>query len=138
MNLGMSYRGNSGTPINVTGAHYIYGPEFTFILPRGAGGRLPFVHNFDTRLSASYRLTGDMVASVSMDVFNLFNFQAYTSVDQRYTSETVDAIVGGTEADLANLKARGTDRTVVANPNYGRPTSYQSPRSIRLGARLSF
>jgi outer membrane receptor protein involved in Fe transport len=143
LNLGMSYRGNSGTPINVTGAHYIYGPDFTFILPRGAGGRLPFVHNIDTRLSASYRLTGDMVASVSMDVFNLFNFQAYTSVDQRYTAETVDAIIGGTQKDLAGLKPRtrdpaNPDRTVVVNPNYGRPTSYQSPRSIRLGARLAF
>jgi outer membrane receptor protein involved in Fe transport len=143
VNLGMSYRGNSGTPANVTGAHYIYGPDFTFILPRGAGGRLPFVHNFDTRLSASYKLTGDMVATVSMDVFNLFNFQAHTSVDQRYTAETVDAIIGGTEADLAGLKPRTIDpanpeRTVATNPNYGRPTSYQSPRSIRLGARLAF
>ncbi|MDY7225081.1 TonB-dependent receptor [Hyalangium rubrum] len=138
LNLGMSYRGNSGTPLNVTGAHYIYGPEFTFILPRGSGGRLPFVHNIDTRLSANYRLTGNMVASVSVDVFNLFNFQSATSVDQRYTSETVDAIIGGTQADLANLKARGTDRTVVVNPNYGKPTSYQSPRSLRFGARLSF
>lgn len=138
LNLGLSYRGTSGAPVNVTGAHYIYGPEFTFILPRGAGGRLPFVHNIDTRLSASYRLSGDMVASVSMDVFNLFNFQSVTAVDQRYTSETVDAIVGGTQADLETLKARGTDRTVVVNPNFGKPVAYQSPRSIRLGARLSF
>ncbi|KFE64804.1 Trehalose synthase [Hyalangium minutum] len=138
LNLGLSYRGTSGAPINVTGAHYIYGPEFTFILPRGSGGRLPFVHNIDTRLSANYRLSGDMVASVSMDVFNLFNFQAATAVDQRYTSETVDAIIGGTTTDLANLKARGTDRTVVVNPNFGKPTAYQSPRSIRFGARLSF
>jgi len=138
LNLGLSYRGTSGAPINVTGAHYIYGPEFTFILPRGAGGRLPLVHNIDTRLSANYRLSGDMVASVSMDVFNLFNFQSATAVDQRYTSETVDAIVGGTHADLESLKARGTDRTVVVNPNFGKPTAYQSPRSIRFGARLSF
>jgi outer membrane receptor protein involved in Fe transport len=138
LNLGLSYRGTSGAPINVVGAHYIYGPEFTFILPRGAGGRLPFVHNIDTRLSANYRLSGNMMATVSVDVFNLFNFQSVTSVDQRYTSETVDAIIGGTKADLENLKARGTDRTVVANPNFGKPLSYQSPRSIRLGARLSF
>ncbi len=139
LNLGLSYRGTSGAPINVTGAHYIYGPEFTFILPRGAGGRLPFVHNIDTRLSANYRLSGDMVASLSMDVFNLFNFQAFTAVDQRYTSDTVDAIVGGTQEDLAGLMPRGvTDRTVVVNPNFGKPTAYQSPRSIRLGARLSF
>jgi outer membrane receptor protein involved in Fe transport len=131
LNLGMSYRGNSGTPINVTAAHPIYGPDFTFILPRGAGGRLPFVHNIDTRLSANYKLTGDMVASVSLDVFNLFNFQAYTSVDQRYTLNTVNAIIGGTKEDLEDL-------AVAVNPNFGKPTSYQSPRSVRLGARLAF
>jgi outer membrane receptor protein involved in Fe transport len=138
LNLGLSYRGTSGAPINVVGAHYIYGPDFTFILPRGAGGTLPFVNTIDTRLSASYRLTHTMVASLSMDVFNLFNFQSVTAVDQRYTAETVDAIIGGTKADLEELKARGTDSTVVANPNFGKPTAYQSPRSIRLGARLSF
>ncbi|WP_224247944.1 TonB-dependent receptor [Hyalangium gracile] len=138
LNLGMSYRGTSGAPINVTGAHYIYGPDFTFILPRGAGGRLPFVHNFDTRLTASYRLSRDMVASLSVDVFNLFNFQQYTAVDQRYTAETVDALVGGTREDLANLKVRGTTRDVIVNPNFGKPTAYQTPRSIRFGARLAF
>jgi hypothetical protein len=24
------------------------------------------------------------------------------------------------------------------NPNYGRPVAYQAPRSVRLGAKLSF
>ncbi|HEX8703792.1 MAG TPA: TonB-dependent receptor [Myxococcaceae bacterium] len=131
MNLGLSYRGNSGTPLNVTAGHPIYGPDFTFLLPRGAEGRLPFVHNIDTRLSANYRLTGGMVATVSLDVFNLFNFQAYTAADQRYTLNNVPAIIGGTKEDLENL-------SVAVNPNYGRPTAYQSPRSIRLGARLAF
>ncbi len=138
LNLGLSYRGTSGAPINVTGNHYIYGPDFTFILPRGAGGRLPFVHNIDTRLAANYRLSKDMVASLSVDVFNLFNFQQFTAVDQRYTAETVDAIIGGTKEDLANLKVRGTTRDVIVNPNFGKPTAYQTPRSIRFGARLSF
>jgi hypothetical protein len=138
LNLGLSYRGTSGAPINVTGAHYIYGPEFTFILPRGAGGRLPFVHNVDTRLSASYRLSNNMVASLSLDVFNLFNFQTATAVDQRYTAETVDAIVGGTTADLPRLEGRGTGRGVVTNDNFLKPTAYQPPRSVRLGARLTF
>jgi hypothetical protein len=138
LNLGMSYRGTSGGPINIVGSHYIYGPDFTFILPRGAGGRLPFVHNIDTRLAANYKLSGNMVASLSVDVFNLFNFQAVTAVDQRYTAETVDAILGGSLADLQTLKARGTDRVAVSNSNFLKPTAYQSPRSIRFGARLSF
>ncbi|MDC0715189.1 TonB-dependent receptor [Stigmatella sp. ncwal1] len=139
INLGLSYRGASGAPLNVVGAHYIYGPDFTFILPRGSGGRLPWVHAFDTRLAVNYRLTRDMVATVSLDVFNLLNFQAVTSRDQRYTADTVDAVVGGSADDLASLMPRGnTSRTVVVNPNYGKPLSYQPPRSIRLGARVSF
>ncbi|SEM01207.1 TonB-dependent Receptor Plug Domain [Stigmatella aurantiaca] len=139
LNLGLSYRGASGAPLNVLGTHYIYGPDFTFILPRGSGGRLPWVHAFDTRLAFNYRLTRDTVATVSLDLFNLFNFQAVTSMDQRYTEDTVDALVGGTPEQLAGLTPRGdTSRTVVVNPNYGKPLSYQPPRSVRLGARLSF
>jgi hypothetical protein len=73
-----------------------------------------------------------------VDSFNLFNFQAVTAVDQNYTFDNVEALVGGTEADLANLKVRGSDKAVAVNPNYQKPLSYQTPRSIRFGARLSF
>ena len=135
--VGLSYRGTSGAPLNVTGGHYSYGAGFTFILPRGSGGRLPWVHNVDTRVGFNYKLGRGMMGTVSLDSFNLFNFQATTSVDQIYTNDNIDAIVGGTLADLETAKNRAGAAPAL-NPNYQKPLSFQQPRSVRIGARLSF
>jgi len=70
-------------------------------------------------------------------VFNLFNQQEVTAVDQAYTSSNVNPIQNGKVADLVNLKqVNGTQP--LLNPNYGKPTSYQQPLSMRVGLRLSF
>ncbi len=138
LNLGLSYRGNSGAPTNVTGAHPLYGVGATFILPRGSGDRLPWVHNVDAHLGLNRKLGRGLTASLTVDSFNLFNFQAATSVDQNYTFNAVAALVDGKESDLENLKILDFDKPVTVNPNYGKPLSYQTPRSIRFGARLSF
>jgi outer membrane receptor protein involved in Fe transport len=136
-NVGLSYRGTSGAPINVMGSHYLYGAGNTFILPRGSGGELPWVHNVDAHVGVNYKLGRGLLGSVTMDTFNLFNFQAVTSVDQNYTFDNIDAVVGGTQADLANVKNRA-GASPALNPNFEKPTSYQAPRSIRIGARLAF
>ncbi len=151
MNLGASYRGRSGTVTNVLGAHPRRSGAETFILPRGSGGRLPWVHNFDGHVGFNQKLAGDYVLSVSMDVFNIFNFQQYTNVDQSFSFTRVHALEdGSTLKDLEGCKEAGGECKVIAtatgrpispsdvNPNFGRPTTYQAPRSIRLGAKLSF
>ncbi|QRK04819.1 TonB-dependent receptor [Archangium violaceum] len=69
LNLGLAYQGRSGTPI---------------VLPRGeTGERTPWVHSIDPHLEVRYRLRRDNVVSLSLDVFNLFNFQEVTRVDER-------------------------------------------------------
>jgi len=156
LNIGTSYRGRSGTVINVLGAHPQRSGAETFILPRGSGGRLPWVHNFDTHVGFSQKLAGDYVVTLSLDVFNLFNFQQYTAVDQSYTFTRVHAIEDGSASigDLERcrdqdpslpcdkvLTATATPVPILSgeiNPNFKRPIAYQSPRSIRLGAKLSF
>jgi hypothetical protein len=152
VNVGGSYRGRSGTPLNYLGAHPRRSGSETFILPRGSAGRLPWVHTFDSHVGLSQKLAGDYVLSLSMDVFNLFNFQQYTSVDQTLTATRVFAIEqGGTPRDVsACLDEYNPDCRVIPigsasrinladlNPNFKRPTAYQAPRSIRLGATLSF
>jgi outer membrane receptor protein involved in Fe transport len=135
--LGVSYRSTSGTPLNVTGSHYIYGSGFTFILPRGSGGRLPWVHSVDAHLGYNHKLGRGLLATVSLDSFNLFNFQAVTNQDQVYTFDNIDALANGTLADLPNVKNRA-GQSPALNPNYQKPLSYQPPRSVRIGARLSF
>ena len=156
INIGMGYTGTSGAPLDVLGAHPYYGRGAAFILPRGSGGNLPWIHSVDSNLAVGYRVGKDSTLSVSVDVFNLFNFQAETSRDQSFTYANVRPIDGGTAADLPNkdeaacATSAGCRYKLVnfedgspfdpanRNPNYGSPTSYQSPRTVRMGVRLTF
>ncbi|WP_437594531.1 TonB-dependent receptor [Sorangium sp. So ce1000] len=147
LDLGLTYRSRSGAPIDYWGAHYLYGSDETFILPRGAGGRLPWVHNVDGHVGYSVKLAKDSELTVTMDVFNLFNFQEVVQVDQRYTTALVDPCVDGTKEDLnpssgpTCLKDHNTGEPLDAkavNPNFGKPTQFQTPRQFRFGARVTF
>ncbi|WP_223646515.1 TonB-dependent receptor [Corallococcus sp. EGB] len=153
INVGGNYRARSGTPLNYLGAHPRRSGSETFILPRGSAGRLPWVHGVDGHVGLNQRLVKDSVLTVSLDVFNLFNFQQYTDVDQTFTTTRVFAIEqGGKPEDLTacltdnNPKCKvistGTGNPRIGeadiNPNFKRPTAYQAPRSIRLGAKISF
>ncbi|HLL01267.1 MAG TPA: TonB-dependent receptor [Myxococcaceae bacterium] len=155
LTLGGGYRGRSGSPFNYLGAHPRRSGAETFILPRGSAGRLPWVHNIDTNLNLNQKLTGNYTLSLSLSVFNLFNFQQYTSVDQNFTLTRVSP-VEDRSASAKDLEAcrglspgqtcnkvflAGTTTPLPAeeiNPNFKRPNAYQAPRSIRLGAKLSF
>jgi outer membrane receptor protein involved in Fe transport len=144
ISMGGSYTGRSGTPINVLGSHPIYSTGEVFILPRGAGGRTPWVHSIDTNVTAGIDLSKGSRLTVGVDVFNLFNFQQYTGVDQDYTLADVRPIPNGTTADLPGGKGKllYTDGSKFddadKNPNFGKPNQYQTPRQIRLNARVTF
>lgn len=135
--VGGAFRANSGGPTNVLGSHFLYGFDESFILPRGSGERLPWNFRIDGNIGYTKRLSKDVAIAVTMDVFNVANFQQVTAIDQRYTQADVVPIKGGTLADLAGL----TDtegNPVVKNPNFGRPILYQVPRQFRFGIRLTF
>ncbi|MFP2959518.1 TonB-dependent receptor domain-containing protein [Myxococcus sp. 1LA] len=150
--VGVSYRGNSGTPINYWGHHWAYGQDESFVLPRGAGGRTPWMNTIDSNIGVNYRVSKDSVVSFTLDVFNLFNFQGVNSVDQTFTVRDIKPIPGGTPADLepGNLPGRvefqdqaprdeafgSVDGDI--NPNFKNPTSYQAPRQVRFGIRYTF
>jgi outer membrane receptor protein involved in Fe transport len=149
-NLGVSYRGNSGTPINYLGAHPYYLQDESFVLPRGTGGRTPWVNTVDSSVGLNYRLAGESVLSVTLEVFNLFNFQTATRVDQSYTFASVYPVKGGTPDDLPGQVRINTGNPTAdaaspvyltpeqVNPNFRQPTQYQAPRQFRLGVRYSF
>jgi hypothetical protein len=141
-NIGLSYRGISGAPLNVLGSHNIYGFDEVFILPRGAAGRLPWVHTMDSHVGVNYRLARNSVLTVGLDVFNLFNFSGVTGRDQRYTRADVLPIENGTQADLPGKVVSAADGSPLPpdqiNPNYGNIQAYQDPRRIRFNARVSF
>ncbi len=150
--LGISWRSRSGTPLNYLGSHNIYGGDEVFILPRGSAGRTPWVHGFDTHLGYAVRFTKDVNLTLTMDIFNLFNFQAATAMDQTYTNSDVLPILPDasgnppTTKDLPTKDSPGRLRNAdgtpfdprAVNPNFGKPTGYQSPRQFRFGMKLSF
>jgi hypothetical protein len=170
--VGLTYQGDSGSPLNAYGAHVLYGPNEVFVIPRGTGGTLTtrnvadknygqiteqrndWVHDIDLKLGYSIRFTKDTVLGLTMDVFNLFDFQAVTSRDETYTSSFVFPCTAGTLPTASNWTAAGSNGCVKhsgggltgtpfnpkteVNPNYGNPTSYQAPRQFRFGARVTF
>ncbi|HEX8438375.1 MAG TPA: TonB-dependent receptor, partial [Archangium sp.] len=134
----------SGTPISAIGAHELYGPSEAFILTRGSNGRTPWVNNFDTNVGVNYRVSKANVVSLSLDVFNVFNFQGVTAVDQIYTNVAVKPIEGGKAngeltPDQVLRASNGQPLTEAdRNLNYKNPTQYQAPRQIRLGLKYTF
>jgi len=86
----------------------------------------------------------------------VLNAQEPVAVDQNYTYDSVQPVVGGTcrtrsgaqgadplasaSADCPDLRyLRTTDhRPVTPNPNFGRALQYQAPRAVRFGMAVSF
>jgi outer membrane receptor protein involved in Fe transport len=146
--IGGSFRTRSGSPLNFLASHPIYGSDEIFLLPRGSGGRNDWIHNVDLRVGYSIRLSKESTASISVDIFNIFNFQGVTSRDQTFTTVDAAPIVNkdGTPATVNDLnnpkKFTAPDGTPIKaterNPNFGNPTSYQDPRQFRFGAKVSF
>ena len=105
----------SGTPIEVLGANTLYGVSETFILPRGSGGRTPTLTSFDLHVSYRRQLSRLFGFEAYADVFNLFNQQEVTAVDDEYTASNVNPIQNGKVADLVNLKT-GQRYAAAAQP----------------------
>ncbi|HEY6561312.1 MAG TPA: TonB-dependent receptor, partial [Polyangiaceae bacterium] len=147
---GLGYRGRSGAPTNYFGSHPVYSIKEVLILPRGSGERTPWVHSIDPHVGYSVDITKSSTFEVAVDVFNVFNFQAVTRVDENFTTENVLPIANGSTGDLAGCKdpTRGAcnmtssagapiDSSAV-NSNFGNPIAYQEPLTVRFGARLTF
>lgn len=139
-NLGLAYRGRSGEPTTFLGAHPLYGSGEVYILPRGSGERLPWVHAVDLRAGVRFPLARERSLLVTMDVFNVFNFQAAVARDQRFTQDSVRPIDGGTAADIGRLQ--NTDGTPFdphhKSASFGDPIAYQPPRAFRFGINVTF
>jgi hypothetical protein len=89
----------------------------------------------------------------SLDVFNLLNSQETLSVDQNYTYDSVKPIANGFCKDrngaetgknpvadcpeLAYVKTLD-GRPITLNKNFGKPTAYQAPLSVRFGLSVAF
>jgi outer membrane receptor protein involved in Fe transport len=115
----------------------------SFLLPAGSLLRSPATTQVDCHLSLAYQLGDRSRLEGFVRVFNVFDHQEELAVDESYTFEVANPIVGGDRDDLEHLKAidetgHELGRTVVRNRNFGHVIQRQSPRSIQIGARWIF
>ena len=134
---GLAFRAFSGEPWNALGAHPLYGVDQVYILPRGEMGRLPWTYSADLRVSYGFHVDEHRSITATFDVFNLFNFQNATLLDQRYTNSPVAPVTNGGLAAVAGADGSAFDPSGV-NPNFGRPIRYQAPRVFRFGLKGTF
>lgn len=87
-------------------SHFCMGKE----VPRGTGLETDWIYNMDMSVRYETKTLSGPKVTLRADVFNLFNRKG---VQERY--ETGESTQG------------------IADPSYGVPTSYQSPRYVRLG-----
>ena len=137
LGTGISFSGRSGAPTSFLGTDRFTYPSEAYIVDRGAGRRLPWVFGLDLRLAYRVAVLGNSTIAVTADVFNLFNWQRVTSIDEVYTTENIDPDEEFQLSNLANLKNVDGD-PVVARMNFGKPTSWQAPRVFRFGLRGEF
>jgi outer membrane receptor protein involved in Fe transport len=155
--IGTRIRAVSGIPKNALGAHYLYGPDESFLLPRGQLGRTELEHAIDIHVSYGRRLAHGMTAEVFADIFNLYNRQGVFDVDKTYappvrrasasqaggTANNVNPISGGTYEDLMwakSIDANGNETSIptARNPNFGQTINRYAPASAQVGFRLTF
>ncbi len=143
LTTGVRLRSQSGTPVDVLGRHAVYGPRETFVLPRGAQGRSELLTQTDLRVEYARTIGTDLRLSVYIDLYNLFDTQAATQLDEQYTLDRVAPIVGGDRNDLRHLKRQGpgggeTSSLARGNLNFAQPTARLAPLTARFGVRLDF
>ena len=91
----------------------------TVLTQRGSFGRTPWTNSIDLSL-AYLKKFGDQRLTLQADLFNVFDSRKETEYNELRNYSRADTPAG------------------VINPNYGRPTGFQSRRSVRLTARYEF
>jgi hypothetical protein len=151
LTLGGRVRAFSGIPGNALAAHYIYGPDESFLLPRGTIARSDFDHGVDLQIQYARRVGRGLELSVYATVFNVYDHQGTRTVDNTYARavslsgvvQNANPVSGGSYEDLIWVKqinARGEEQPnpIGRNPNFGNTTSRYAPAFATLGARVTF
>ncbi len=148
---GIRFRALSGVPVDVVGSHFRYGPNESFLLPRGEIRRTDFETGLDVHFDYGRDIGKGMKVEIFADLFNVFNDQGTFSVDEAYTYiSAVNPIVGGTYEDLIWAKELDASNAseintrcegpcpVIRNPNFGKVAGRYGPFSAQFGARMTF
>jgi hypothetical protein len=131
LSLGLSTYYRTGTPVTRYGFSDIYGRYEFFLTRRGGDGRTSDLYEADLHFGYPLRL-GPVTVNLIADVFNVFNLQRPVLLDQRYNFAEF------TNADYVCGSDPAGEDEGKCNERYGRAFLRQAPRSLRLGARISF
>jgi outer membrane receptor protein involved in Fe transport len=121
----------SGTPISKMGSG-----GGRFITSRGSAGRTPNLFTLDFHLGYTLPIGKALSVSLFGDLFNVTNAQRAVGVDQVWTYAAAGSTPNPDECGGPGT-GKGTD-CPAGNPNWGGPVTFQDPRTLRLGIRLSW
>jgi len=152
LNLGLSTHMYSGLPLNAYGYSFAYQNWEYYLAPRGSVGRGPTDWEADLQLRYPIRLGGSKRLNLQADIFNLFDRQSITQLDERYNlsehGECAGIPVANCNGDNGitttgnNLTPSFTisdPRATATNPDYlKKGIGFTQPRSIRVGIRFEF
>jgi outer membrane receptor protein involved in Fe transport len=156
LDIGLATHWESGLPLTAYGyEHAGYRNWEYYLTTRGALGRGPSDYEADVHLGYPIPLGGSHL-NLLFDVFNVFNRQSITALDNRFNLATDGAcanVVNAAGKDICNgfggvgnvpgtanaVGQLGNARTLATNPSFLKAgTSFTGVRSIRLGARWTF
>ena len=151
MSFGGSFRWLSGLPLTAYGYSFAYQNWEYYLTPRGSLGYGPADYEADVHVSYPIKI-GSAKANIQLNVFNLFNRQSATVLDQRYNL-TKDGQCAGIPGALCNgdggLNTAPNTLTPVGqlanptatatNPDFLKAgTFFTLPRSAQIGIRFTF
>lgn len=117
--------GGSGS-YNSASSYYCMNEQGISVLgSRGNGPTMPWTKSLDLNLTYIMKLEGGRTLTLAADVFNVFNSQTKTMVNQIRDYSRADSL-------------DPTGKANVLNPNYGYPAAFQGARSGRISARYEF
>ena len=152
LNVALSTHWFSGVPENAYGYSFAYSNWEYYLVPRGSLGTGPSDWEADIHGSYPIKFGGNQRLNIIVNVFNLFNRQAITQLDQRYNL-VQDGFCAGIPAANCNgdgglatapntltpLAQLSNPLATATNPDFlKKGISFTAPRSVQIGVRFEF
>jgi len=120
------YCGDRSTAVDTDGDGVKDSASRSILVGRGGGFKGKWEKRIDLSLQFSPKIGDFRNVTLRADIFNVFNFKS--AIDYRENGDEDNVIT-----QLAGGKV-----SVPLDVNYGKPTSYQTPRYVRLGLEVAF